>query len=172
MHTFHAKFGIEKSPKGNEIVSQYLDYSPRNILIAGDTRHIETILVDPPEYEQRGTVYLDLGTFCFDLARASFTPNVFSISSLAWLDQLKWEFLKSYFLYLGRPLRLIDLTSVRNWEESRANRVLYWYSRFFRYKTWPKELARFLYFSPVVIWYKYMYLNRSYSWLSRQLARL
>jgi len=172
LYRFHTAFGIHKDKDGTELARRYLDYSPRNLLVVGSKEGEEIVLLDPPEFEEDGSIHLDLGTFCFDLARAGFMPGALLQLSQRWLDRLKWQFLSTYFDYLGRRLTATDLEVVCKSEQARAAKVLGWYARFFRYRSWPQEFARFLYFSPLVIWYRIFPIKRSYRLMRRELSTL
>lgn len=171
---FHTAFGIRKGDEGFEIARRYLDYSPRNVLVASNSiNDAELILIDPPELVEEGAVHLDIGTFCFDISRAGFMPqSLFRFKSAQlWLDSLKWRFITSYFNCLGRRVTSSDLIAIRDAEVQRAQQALQWYARFFIYRRWMVEFARFLYFSPFILWYITSYLRHSYrrfhSWLQK-----
>ena len=173
----HSKDGSEARTRAESLMEHaayalYLDYSPRNLLVVESKEGEEIVLLDPPEFEEDGSIHLDLGTFCFDLARAGFMPGALLQLSQRWLDRLKWQFLSTYFDYLGRRLTATDLEVVCKSEQARASKVLGWYARFFRYRSWPQEFARFLYFSPLVIWYRIFPIKRSYKLMRRELSTL
>lgn len=164
LHRFHFQFGIDPDERQ---VRQYLDYSPRNVLIKDDRA---VILMDPPEHERFGSVHEDLGVFCFDLSRAAFMPSAIVRFPAEWLDALKFEFLMTYMRCLGRSLTESDLVAVRAGEKQRATNALSWYANFYKYRAWPREFARWAYFTPMISLYLKSGLTQSYRRLQRNLV--
>jgi hypothetical protein len=167
LYAFHTLFNIQTGRNGSMQARRYLDYSPKNILVTQEQYSREIVLLDPPEYQEEGSVYLDLGTFCFDVARAAFMPAAILRVPHCWLDRLKWLFLKSYFSCHERPLSDYDLHRVRLGEEARVRQTLMWYAGFLKYRKWPVEMLRFLYFSPMVLLYKHVQIRRSFGRLKK-----
>jgi hypothetical protein len=115
----------------------------------------------------RRPVHFDIGAFCFGMARAGFSPRALACLSQDWIDRLKAEFIAAYFRRLGRAVTAQDLARIRAVERHRAGRALLRYAQFFRYRNWPREVARMAYFFPIICAYVVLHLPISYRRLAR-----
>lgn len=165
LHRFHGAFGIARHD-GLEHACSYMDFHPGNLLVTSEERRT-LVMMDPPPKEPMKPVHFDIGTFCFGIARAGFTPYALGRFPQQWLDKLKADFVAAYFRRLGRPVRASDLSSMKRFERRRAGRAVLRYAQFFRYRNWLREFARLAWFSPIIGAYVALHLPRSYRRLAR-----
>lgn len=165
IYRFHAAFGLAREG-GVEHACSYMDFHPGNLLVTSEERRT-LVMMDPPPKEPARPVHFDLGTFCFGIARAGFTPFTLGRFPQQWLDRLKADFVAAYFRHLGRPVGAADLARIEAIERHRAGRALLRYAQFFRYRNWPREIARLAWFSPIIGGYVAFHLPTSYRRLAR-----
>ena len=167
LYRFHVAFGLRRDETGLEQACSYMDFHPGNLLVTSRDAREPLVMMDPPPREPERPVHFDLGTFCFGIARAGFTPQAVLRFQQRWLDGLKADFIGAYFSRLGRRVTAADLARIRAAERHRAGRALVRYGQFFRYRNWARELARMAYFSPIIGAYLALQLPRSYRRLAR-----
>jgi hypothetical protein len=168
LYRFHVAFGLRRDETGVERASSYMDFHPGNLLVTSRDERNPIIMMDPPPHEPpERPVHFDLGTFCFGIARAGFTPYAVARFPQRWLDDLKATFLAGYFRRLGRASRADDLEAIKASERARAASALRRYAEFHRFPNWPVEFFRMAYFSPVIGAYLTLHLPRSYRRVAR-----
>lgn len=165
---FHSAFGLHAGEGGLEYAASYMDFHPGNLLAAFRDGRPAVVMMDPPTREKERPVHWDIGTFCFGIARAGFTPHAILRLQQCWVDRLKAKFIAEYFRRLGRSATQADLERIQASERWRAWRALKRYAQFYRFRNWPREMARMAYFSPIVSAYVVFRLKKSY----RSIAQL
>jgi hypothetical protein len=165
LHRFHGAFGISRE-RGIEHACNYIDFHPGNLLLTCKEQRT-LVMMDPPPKEPPRPVHFDIGMFCFGIARAGFTPWALGRFPQRWLDQLKADFVAAYFRRLDRPVSPGDLLRIHAAERHRARRAVLRYSQFFRYRNWPRELARLAWFAPIIGVYVAFHLPTSYRRVAR-----
>jgi len=165
---FHVTFGLRRGDRAPERVVSYSDFHPGNLLVSPTDGELTIVMMDPPPKEKGRTAHWDIGTFCFGIARAGFTPYGVTRFSQNWLDELKARFIRGYFERLGRSVTDDDLQRIRASELARGARAIKRYTEFHRFPRWPVEFARMAFFSPIIGIYVIFHLRRSY----RRIARL
>ena len=173
LRAFHDAYGAD-DPDRASVVRQYLDFSPKNLLIQEESRapgRGRVVLMDPPEEEVWGERTDDVGGFCFDVTRIGFLPRfVLSWPVRGRIDRLKARFISAYFGDLGDQKSAV-LGAVKDAEGRRAMQALGWYARPWRYPSVAKETARLCYLGPLTAAYRLGGIHRSHSNVRRMLDR-
>lgn len=150
LHRFHAVF---RDGAGTpERSRRYIDYHPVNLLYRpGADGGWRVTLLDVPETREVADVHLDVGTFCFELARIGLHPAHVARYRHRAVPALKEAFIGAYFAAWGRVPTRADRAAVRAAELARGAAVRRWLARFWEYRSNPAvEGGKAAYFLPVL----------------------
>jgi hypothetical protein len=150
LHRFHALY--RDGAGSPERSRRYIDYHPVNLLYRpGAAGGWRVTLMDVPETRETAAVHLDVGTFCFELARIGLHPAHVARYRHRAVPALKEAFIDTYFAAWGRAPTPADREAVRAAELARGEAVRGWLRRFWEYRANPAvEGAKAAYFLPVL----------------------
>jgi hypothetical protein len=153
-------------------VRWYLDYSPKNVLIAAGGADPAVVLMDPPEEERWGSPYEDIGGFCYGMTRIRFLPEFLGDhASRRTIDQLKAWFIRQYHAGDTAPPGAAALGEIEAAEYRHASQALRRYMKPWRYRPVAKEVLRLCYLGPLTALYRHRALRRSYGAVARLLQQ-